>query len=322
MICNAPSKWTIARKCIDTLTTTLNVTFSKRVFWGRVVVSICLSLVSMPAHSQGVVQSLNKTNVNPAVIWLYRQEWSQTNPDNWGRGTDSEFIKLSPHLRPIVPSSDHWYGRSWLAKHEKLVRYVNDNRGPIDILLIGDSNTQQIGSPLDTNKLIDPWQKYFSKYRTINIGIDGDKTQNLLWRLHHGGVEGLRPRLVILMIGSNNMFSTSETGVYAVAKGIKLCASTLRSMLPMAEVVVVKLLPAMSPGYKVYNDIAKTNAALDSLRLYRDPKIHVVNLTDDFVYTDGSLKKYLFRPDEFHLSTEGYEVYSRQLKPIIEWTLE
>ena len=68
------------------------------------------------------------------------------------------------------------------------------NRGPVDILLVGDSITQQWGSVLDGKPLNAAWQKHFGRYQTINLGIGGDKTQNALWRLDHGGVAGLESR--------------------------------------------------------------------------------------------------------------------------------
>jgi hypothetical protein len=99
----------------------------------------------------------------------------------------------------------------------------------------GDSSPKLLRmSPLDTGKLNAAWQKHFGQYKTVHIGIGGDKTQNVPWRLDHG-VEGLQPRLVIVLVGNNNMFFTPETGVEAAAKGIQMCVTNVRDKFPQAD---------------------------------------------------------------------------------------
>ncbi|MCY2967886.1 MAG: GDSL-type esterase/lipase family protein [Planctomycetota bacterium] len=232
-----------------------------------------------------------------------------------------EVNKHLPEMWPVVPSAGHWGGTSWLDTHAKLVDFVRANNGPTDILLVGDSITQQWGSPLDKGVLNDPWKKHFGDFKTINIGIGGDKVQNVLWRLDHGGVEGLEPRLVVVMIGNNNMFFTPETGVEPVANGVEICVANLREKFPKTDVIVVKILPCHAPGNPFYEDIQKTNAALDSLKLDAKPKVRVLDLTSDFLNRDGTIKKSLYAQDGIHLSLAGYSVYAERLKPLVEKTL-
>ena len=177
------------------------------------------------------------------------------------RRPGSERKKHLPAMWPVTPSAGHWGGTSWLDTHARLVEYVKTNKGPIDILLVGDSISQQWGSVLDHKPLNAAWQKHFGRYKTINIGIGGDKTQNVLWRLDHGGVEGLEPRLVIVLIGNNNMFFAPETGVEAAAQGIRMCVANVHDKFPKADVIAVKVFPAHAPGVRFYEDIKKTNAA-------------------------------------------------------------
>jgi lysophospholipase L1-like esterase len=77
------------------------------------------------------------------------------------------------------------------------------------------------GSVLDRGILNSAWREVFGELKVINIGIGGDKAQNVLWRLDHGGVAGLQPRVIVLMIGNNNMFFVPETGVEAAAAGVQ-----------------------------------------------------------------------------------------------------
>jgi beta-glucosidase len=220
-----------------------------------------------------------------------------------------ESNKHLPQLWPQVPSAGHFGGDAWLKLHEAHVKTVQANRGPIDVLLVGDSITIQWG---------DSWKKHFPTLKAVNIGIGGDKTQNILWRLDHGGVEGLQPKAIVLMIGNNNMFFTPETGIEAAAKGIKMCVRNLREKFPDASLVLAKILPAHAPGNRFHDDIKKTNLALDALKLDADTKVRVLDLTTDFTNADGTIKKELFTPDNIHLSPAGYAVYAQRLKALLQ----
>ena len=216
-----------------------------------------------------------------------------------------------PQLWPVVPTAGFFGGDAWLKIHEGLVKAVQANPGPVDVLLVGDSITIQWGAS---------WAKQFPERKAVNIGIGGDKTQNVLWRLDHGGVEGLQPKTIVLMIGNNNMFFTPETGVAAAAKGVETCARNLREKFPDAELIVAKILPCHAPKNRFYEDILLTNDEIDKLNLSADPKIRVLDLTADFLNPDGTIKKALYTPDNIHLSPEGYAAYAARLKPLLEAT--
>lgn len=216
-----------------------------------------------------------------------------------------------PQLWPVVPTAGFFGGDSWLKIHEGLVKTVQANPGPVDVLLVGDSITIQWGAS---------WAKQFPDRKAVNIGIGGDKTQNVLWRLDHGGVDGLQPKTIVLMIGNNNMFFTPETGVAAAAKGVEACARNLREKFPDAELIVAKILPCHAPKSRFYEDILLTNAEIEKLNLGADPKIRVLDLTADFLNPDGTIKKALYTPDNIHLSPEGYAAYAARLKPLLEAT--
>ena len=219
-----------------------------------------------------------------------------------------EANKHLPAMWPVVPSAGNWGGTSWLDTHARLVEQVRANAGPCDVLLVGDSITIQWG---------DAWKKHFPNLKAINIGIGGDKTQNVLWRLDHGGVEGLQPKLILLMIGNNNMFFTPETGIESVAKGIEMCMKNLRDKVPKIPIIVAKILPAHEPNNRFYEDIKKTNAALDPLNLESNPNVFVLDMWNDFTTADGKINKELFTSDNIHLSPAGYAAYANLLHPLI-----
>ena len=110
-----------------------------------------------------------------------------------------------------------------------------------------------------------------------------------------------------------------ETGVEAAAQGIKMCVANLREKFPNAPVVAVTIFPAHAPGVRFYEDIKKTNLALDALKLEGSQKVHVLDLWNDFANADGTLKKELFMPDNIHLTQDGgYALFAGKLKPVLE----
>ncbi len=224
-----------------------------------------------------------------------------------------EANKHLPHLWPVVPCAGFFGGDAWLKLHEDHVKTVQANAGEVDVLLVGDSITIQWG---------ESWKNHFPNLKAVNIGIGGDKTQNVLWRLDHGGVEGLVPKAIVLMIGNNNMFFTPETGIEAAANGVQMCVKNLREKFPTAQIIVAKILPAHTPADRFYKDIKATNEAISKLKLDGELYVQVLDLTSDFLNSDGSLIKVLYTPDNIHLSAEGYAVYANRLKPLLESKLK
>jgi len=264
--------------------------------------------------TQGALRAIDyayETSEPQKTGWpLSQEETDHVLKPEFERRPGSEIKKYLPEMWPVVPSAGSFGGTSWLDTHAKLVSTVQQNKGPIDVLLVGDSITMQWGAA---------WAKNFPVLKAVNIGIGGDKTQNVLWRLDHGGVDGLEPRLIILMIGTNNIYLTGETGIEPAALGIKACVDNLRERFPKADIVVTDILPAGDPKNRFYQDIKLTNDAVEVLNLASDPKVHVLKLWSDFVNADGTLKAELFKPDNIHLNQEdGYELYASKLRPLVE----
>jgi platelet-activating factor acetylhydrolase IB subunit beta/gamma len=269
-----------------------------------------LMMIALATHTVLATDYPYQTDEPQKTGWpLSDEELAYVLRPEHDRRPGRESNKHLPAMWPVVPSAGNWGGTSWLDAHARLVEHVKANAGPCDALLVGDSLTIQWG---------DSWKKHFPDLQAINIGIGGDKTQNVLWRLDHGGVDGLKPKLILLMIGNNNIFFTPETGIEPAAKGIEMCMKNLRDKFPMTPIIVSKILPAHEPNNRFYEDIKKTNAALDPLKLESNPKVFVLDMWNDFTTADGKINKDLFTSDNIHLSSAGYAAYANRLHPMIQ----
>jgi len=224
-------------------------------------------------------------------------------------------------MTPLTPSAGKWKDPdAWLNdEHGRCVEAVQDNKDNIDILLVGDSITW-FWSPSYksgekwTPKFCEAWKKRFGQYHTVNIGIKGDATQNILWRLDHGAIDGAKPKVIVLLIGINN--GPKPENFKTIGQGIKLCVENLRARCPESQIIVVKTLPKATEGVKRLNDY------IDEMNLSNDPKLQVLDLWDDFVNPDGSEDNNLYIDGFLHLNDAGYEIYAERLKPLIEQALK
>jgi len=231
------------------------------------------------------------------------------------RRPGDEAGKPQPELIPVVPSAGRWKDpEKWLNLHGSLVEVVRAQTKPVDVVLLGDSITwlwggSKIGSP----KFHDTWAKRFSTLNTVNLGIQGDTTDTILWRLDHGALDGIQPRVVVLLIGTNNKPNASTQA--AVAQGIGLILDNLRKRLPKTHIILVKTLPVASEDMRRFCD------HLDTQGFDRRPGVQVLDLWEDLVLPDGSIDRDQYIDGGLHLG-DGYELYAARLEPLLKRELE
>jgi lysophospholipase L1-like esterase len=187
--------------------------------------------------------------------------------------------------------------------------------GRWDLVLIGDSITAgwQSGAPAKI------WAKHFPAYRTLNLGIAADKTENVLWRLGFPGtLDGYEPKLFILMIGTNNTghrFGTETAD--DTARGVRAILDTLAAKAPDAKVLVLAILPRGEAIKRQRND--EVNRRIE--KLADNQKIFWLDLGKHFIEPDGTLSKPLFmdeKPFPIHLTAEGYEAWAKAMQAKVE----
>ena len=202
----------------------------------------------------------------------------------------------------------------FIATHEKYVATAKEGKG--QLLFLGDSITAGwAGGGKEV------WAKSFSQWTPVNFGIGGDRTQHVLWRIENGELEGIKPKVVVLMIGTNN---TNSDAPDKIAEGVENIVKTIRDKTG-SKVLLLGVFPREDKAgdkekTKMYQDkIGKINERIAKLD-DGGKTVRYVDLKDKFVESDGTISDKIM-PDKLHLSKEGYQREADALKePLAEMT--
>ena len=185
----------------------------------------------------------------------------------------------------------------WVKRHEGFVAIAK--KGDVDVLFLGDSITDAW-----RGKQAEPtWKKHFVPLKAANFGIGGDRTQHVLWRIQNGELDGITPKLAVLMIGTNN---TGSDSAEQIADGVAAIVKELRTKSPATKVLLLAVFPRgkMIPngGNTKILEINKTIAKLDDGK-----NVKFLDIGSKFI-VDGQIPADIM-PDYLHLSAQGYEVW-------------
>ena len=192
---------------------------------------------------------------------------------------------------------------NWMKRHESFNERVK--QGNVDLLLIGDSITQGWEG---AGKNV--WAKHYAPRNAVNLGIGGDRTQHVLWRLDNGNVEGISPKAAVLMIGTNNSGTNSSV---QIAEGVEAIVKKLRTKLPKTKILVLAIFPR---GADVNDPKRKVNvgANLAIRKLADGEMVHYLDIGDKFLNDDGTLSKEVM-PDLLHLNEKSYTTWAEAIEP-------
>lgn len=198
--------------------------------------------------------------------------------------------------------------KAWMIYHDSHLKRAKE--GGIDVLFLGDSITQGWGG---AGK--EAWDASFAPLHAAHFGIGGDKTGNLLWRIENGEVDGLAPKLVVLMIGVNNLWTGKNTGE-EITGGIRAIVEKLRAKLPQTKVLVLGVLPIgateTETGRIKVQEINVHAALLDDGAM-----VKFVDFGPKLVQKNGKLLEDASAPDNLHLTSKGYGVLAKELLPLV-----
>jgi lysophospholipase L1-like esterase len=207
---------------------------------------------------------------------------------------------------------------NWMKRHDSFNERVK--QGNVDLIFIGDSITQGwegIGKNV--------WAEYYAKRNAVNLGIGGDRTQHVLWRLDHGNIDGINPKLAVLMIGTNNTGSNTSA---QIAEGVKLIVEKLRAKLPNTKVLVLGVFPradnfdaAKNKVEKGTKDDAKrkvNEGANEIIKGLADNKmVYYLDIGPKFLEADGTLLRDIM-PDLLHLNEKSYRIWAESIEPKVK----
>lgn len=156
------------------------------------------------------------------------------------------------------------------------------------------------------------WAKYYAPRHALNLGIGSDHTQHVLWRLENGNVDGLKPKVAVLLIGVNNVPDNNNNSAEDVLAGVTAVVRSLRERLPETKVLVLGIFPFRENFTAQRGKALQVNQALYHLADNRN--IFFLDFGQLFIEPDGKISKRIMR-DFVHPSAEGYEIWAKAMEP-------
>lgn len=191
----------------------------------------------------------------------------------------------------------------WMQRHEQFNERVA--KGDVGLIFVGDSITQGWeGAGRDV------WARYYGSRKAVNLGIGGDRTEHVLWRLDHGNVEGIAPKVAVVMIGTNNSGADRNTATEMV-DGVTAVVEKLRSKLPDTKILLLGIFPRGEHFNDQRGKILQVNQAVR--KIADGETVVYLDIGHHFLEADGSLSREIM-PDFLHLSPKGYEIWASSIE--------
>lgn len=196
--------------------------------------------------------------------------------------------------------------------HEQLV--AKARQGGIDVYFVGDSITRRWGAT-DYPELLAHWTTNFFGWNAGNFGWGADRTENILWRLEHGELDGVNPNVIVVLAGINNVGNVpgDATKVEAITRGIEAIVRVCQTKAPGATVILTALFPR-NDNLAVLPEIERINTNL--ARMADGKRVRWLNVNDRLADRDGRLFPGMTH-DQLHPTLKGYQVWADGLKPML-----
>jgi len=197
----------------------------------------------------------------------------------------------------------------FMQLHESFLKRGKD--GKIGVLFLGDSITEGWNA-----RGKEVWTKTYGKEDPANFGISGDKTEHVLWRIDNGELNGINPKVLVLMIGTNNIGYPAED----IAKADVKIISEIHAKLPDTKVLVLGIFPRgadpKDPKVAGMRDkIKQVNQVL--AKLDDGSKTRYLDIGDKFLTPDRMLTKEIM-PDALHPNAKGYQIWADAMQPLLD----
>jgi lysophospholipase L1-like esterase len=185
-------------------------------------------------------------------------------------------------------------------------------KGPIEIYFEGDSITRRWAAT-DYPEQLENWNRNFSGRSAADFGWGGDRTQNILWRLNNGELDGVNPKIVVLLAGTNNLPDHSSPD--EITRGIQAIVAAIRTKAPDATVILTGIFPR-NDRMEYMPIIGQINA--DLAKMADGKQVRYLSINDKLADTNGKLFDGMMNPDNLHPTLKTYEIWASALKLIIQ----
>jgi lysophospholipase L1-like esterase len=212
---------------------------------------------------------------------------------------------------PVTQNRD-WRVYDWTARHREASALMRARRP--DIVMLGDSITHFWGGePIGGRRTgVAEWDRFFAGRTVVNLGYGWDRTENVLWRLANGEFEGVTPKVVVLMIGTNNMqINTPDE----IAAGVGAICASIHERSPATKILLLAIFPRGQRADATRARVDEVNRRLAAL----DDRDYVtfLDIGAKFLEPDGSIAAAVMY-DYLHPSAKGYEIWSAAMKPTLD----
>jgi lysophospholipase L1-like esterase len=188
-------------------------------------------------------------------------------------------------------------------------------KGGIDIYFVGDSITRRWGTKdPQYREMLQNWTTNFFGWNAGNFGWGADTIQNILWRMENGELEGVNPRIIVVLAGINNVGNVpgGDEKVEDITRGLKAIVRVCQKKAPNAIIVLTALFPR-NDNMAVIPEINKINENMAEMA--DGKKVRYLNVNDRLADKDGRLFPGMSR-DKLHPTVKGYQVWADGLKPL------
>jgi lysophospholipase L1-like esterase len=218
----------------------------------------------------------------------------------------SRAAETNAPLTTVSSDSNYKAHYAWNAGCERRVAAMQGK--PCDIIFIGDSITDNFtGRPTPTWGSVGGtvWEKYYANRNALNFGVGADATQNVLWRFDHMNVKEFKPKVAVILIGTNNTKNSPEE----IAAGVKAVVEKTEQTFPTAKIILISILP----NARATEKMAAANQLIQPLG--DDKTVFYFDLAAKMTPVGNSWKG--LGPDRLHLLPEGYELWASEMDPLL-----
>jgi lysophospholipase L1-like esterase len=196
-------------------------------------------------------------------------------------------------------------------RHKAFLKRIKE--GEVGLLFLGDSITDAW-----PHSGKESWAK-FAPYHPADLGISGDRTEHLLWRITNGELDGIDPKVTVILIGTNNIGHFADEKPEWAAAGVKKVVETVREKLPQTKILLLGVFPRSDKGSPARNAVTEINEII--AKLDDGKQVRYLDISQKFLDQNGDIPRKVM-PDLLHPNAAGYDIWYEAMNPLLSELLK